>query len=172
VSKRDFHDVNKTNNQYTYGGSVHSKTSSLQVRSEWNPWVDYNLFKHNGKEMWASVTFVPTRQTTNTRTEAQIISRHQCSEFGWNGTSELIWPCSNRMARKCEQAWLSCYQDKQPIHVQRCTIPKEVSAPSSVGMEPLSWLVAVKTEWQGIVSKRDFHDANKTNNKCTYRDTD
>jgi hypothetical protein len=106
--------------------------------------------------MWASVTFMSTRQT-NPRTKIQLSQQRQFSEFARNWTRELTEPCSNRMARKCEQAWHSCQQDK-PIHVRSTSLVKDVSSPSSLGMEPVSWLYPVqKIEWQGNVSKQAWH---------------
>jgi hypothetical protein len=118
--------------------------------------------------MWAGVTFMPTRQT-HPRTDIQESQRSKFSEFARNGPCELIRPCSNRTASKCEQAWHSYEQDKR-MHVQSHSPVNDVSSPSSLGMEPLSWLDPVqKIEWQGNVSKREMH-ANKTN-ESTYRAT-
>ena len=116
--------------------------------------------------MWASVTFMPTRQT-NPRTEPQFIQRRQCSEFAGNGTREFIRNCSNRMERKCEQARHSLEKDKS-IHVQRYNVVNDVSAPSLLGMEPVSWFQPVQIEWwQANVSKHDIHM--KKTNQSTYR---
>jgi hypothetical protein len=125
----------------------------------------FDLIKQNGEEMWANVTIMRTRQT-NARTEPKRSQRRQCSEFARNRPSELIRICSNTMARKCEQAWHSCEQDK-PFHVLSDRIINPVSAPSSLGIDPVSWLVPNGTELQGNVSKRDIY-ANKTNQQCTY----
>jgi hypothetical protein len=85
-----------------------------------------------------------TRQT-NQRTEPQISQQRQFSEFARNGTFESIVFCSNRMARKCEQAWHSFQRDK-PIHVPRSSRVNDVSSPSSLRIDPVSRLRAVQTE--------------------------
>jgi hypothetical protein len=136
VSNRDIH-MNKKN-QCTYGATVKSMCSVVWVRSEWNPWVDFHLTEQNGKEVWASVTLTRTRWT-NARTEPQESQCGQFSEVARNGTRELIFIWRNRMARKCEQAWHS-YEQDIPIHVPSLSIFNEGSSPSSLGMEPVSWL--------------------------------
>jgi hypothetical protein len=115
--------------------------------------------------MWASVTLMPSRHT-NPHTEFQAKQRSQFSEFARNRTRMLIINCSNRMARKCEQRWHS-YEQDPPIHVRRWRKLNDVSSPSSLGMEPVSWLFSDRIEWQGNVSQRDIH-ANKRN-PSTYR---
>jgi hypothetical protein len=72
------------------------------------------------------------------------------------------------VARKCELEWQSYEQDK-PIHVPSHSTVNNVSAPSSLGIELVSWLYSDETEWQGNVSKRDIH-GDKTN-QSTYRAT-
>jgi hypothetical protein len=125
VSKRGIHAANKTN-QCTYGGRVESTTSVLRVRLELNRWVDYILMEQNGQQMWASVTFMPTRKP-NPRTEVQLRQRRQCSEFARNWPREFIVICSNRMARKCEQAWHWC-----PQKINQCTYGGTVESTTSV----------------------------------------
>jgi hypothetical protein len=118
--------------------------------------------------MWASgVTFMRTRKT-NGRTKGQFSQRLQCSEFDRNWSRKLIIIWSNKLARKCEQAWQSSEQDK-PMHVRRCSIVNDVSAPSSFGIEPVSWSESVQIEWQGNVSKRDFHANKRQTNARTER---
>ncbi len=53
----------------------------------------YIRMEQNGKEMWASMTFIRTRQT-NPHTEPQISQRSTFFEFPRNGTHELIIICS------------------------------------------------------------------------------
>jgi hypothetical protein len=120
------------------------------------------------KEMWASGPFIRTR-LMNPRTEIQLNQQRQITEFAWNGTRELIIPCTNRMARKCEQALYS-YKNDNPIHAPRSRLFNEVSAPSSLGMEPERWLgpFPVQIEWPENVSKRNIY-AKKTK-QSTYRD--
>jgi hypothetical protein len=116
ASKHDIH-ANKTD-QSLYRAPAQSTKQVLQLCLELlNPWVDYNLMEQNGKEMWASMTFIRKRQT-DPRTEQQRSQRRQFSKFARNWTRELIIICSNRMARMCEQAYNPRDQDK-PIHVQR-----------------------------------------------------
>jgi hypothetical protein len=103
--------------------------------------------------MWARVTFMPTRHI-NPRTEKQIIQRCQCSEFARNGTGELIFNCSNKMVRKCEQAWHSCQQDTS-IHVLRSSRVNDVRSRRPLGMEPVRSLDPVQIEWQG--SEQAWH---------------
>jgi hypothetical protein len=137
-------------------------------RSDWGRQSNhFHLIEQNGKQMWASVTFMQTRQS-NARTENQKIQRRQCSEFARNGTRDSIISCSNRMASKCEQVWHSCQQDN-PMHVPRISTSNDASAPISLGIEPVSWLYSVQIEWQRSVSKHDIH-TNKRN-QFTYRDT-
>jgi hypothetical protein len=145
---------NKTN-QSTYWASVESTRSVLRVRPELNLWVDYTLFKENGKEMWARVTFIVTSQT-NARTGIQLSQQGKFPEFARNWPRELIIIWSNRMMRKCEQGWHSCQQDKAS-HVQSHIAFNDVSSPSSLGMVPESRFSSVQIEWQGNVSKRDIH---------------
>jgi hypothetical protein len=129
-----------------------SSPSSLGMEPvSWFPSV-----QKNGKEMWAIVPLIRTTRPTTPRTERQCSQKCQASEFSRNGTRELIFICSNRMARKCEQAWHSYEQEDKPIHVQRKRAINDVSSPSSLGMEPVSRLSAVQIEWQGNVSKRDI----------------
>jgi hypothetical protein len=118
--------------------------------------------------MWASVSFIRIRQT-NPRTERQESQQRQFFEFDRNWTRELIIIWSNRMARACEQACHSYEQDK-PIHVLRYSWVNNVSSPSWLGIEPVSWLSSDGREWQGHVSKRDIH-MNKTNHQSTYWET-
>jgi hypothetical protein len=120
--------------------------------------------------MWASVTFIRTRGPINPRTEQQCSQSRGLSEFTRNGTHELIIIWCNRMARKCEQSWHSCKQEVPPIHVLSHSVVNELSSPSSLAMEPVSWLSSVQIEWQGNVSKRAIHTNNKTH-KSTYRAT-
>jgi hypothetical protein len=49
------------------------------------------------------------------------------------------------MARKCEQPWHSCQQDNT-THVQRISAVNNVSSPSSIGIEPVSWLPTVQID--------------------------
>jgi hypothetical protein len=158
---------NEEDNQSTYRISGLPTTSVLRVRLEWNPWVDWGLTEYNGKEMWASVTFIGTRQT-EPRTERQRSQQRQFSEFARNGTRELIISWWNRMVRKCEQAWHSNEQDRR-THVPSHSSVNEAISPSSLGVEPVSWLVADWTEWQGNVSKLKIHK-NKIH-QSTYRAT-
>jgi hypothetical protein len=79
------------------------------------------------------------KRKNNARTEEQVIQQRQFSELARNWTGELIIICSNRMVRKCEQASHSCERDK-PMHVRRYSRVNKVSAPSSLGIFPLSWL--------------------------------
>jgi hypothetical protein len=56
-------------------------------------------------------------------------------------------------------------KQRRSLFVSEC----DVSSPSSLGMEPVSWLKTAQIEWkQGNVSKRDIH-ANKTH-QSTYQD--
>ncbi len=130
------------------------------------------LIKQNGKQMWASVTSIWTRQK-NPRTKIQASRQLQISKFAWNWTRESITTWLNRMvASKCEHAWQSSKQEK-PIHIPSHSWANDQSSPSSpslVGIEPVSWLEFVQTEWQRNVSKRDIC-ANKTN-QSTYGATD
>jgi hypothetical protein len=102
----------------------------------WN-WTR-ELIKLNGKEMWASMTFIRTSQT-NPRAEPQRSQQGKFSEFARNWTRELIKICSNRMARKCEHGWHSCQQDK-PMYIRNHSSVNNVPSPSSLGIEPVSWL--------------------------------
>ncbi len=52
-------------------------------------------------------------------------------------------------------------KQEKPIHVPSDRLVNDVSAPSSVGIEPVSRLYADQTEWQQNVSRRQVH-ANKT----------
>jgi hypothetical protein len=79
--------------------------------------------------------------------------------------SQIILLWCNRMASKCEQAWHSCQQDK-PIHVPSHSKVNDLSSPRLLGIEAVSWLSSVRTEWQANVSKRDIH-TNKIN-QSTY----
>jgi hypothetical protein len=97
-------------NKFTYEVPIESTLSVLRVPSELNPWDDSQLTEQNGKKMWASVTFMRTRQT-NPRTEKQWSQRRHFSEFARNGTRELILSWWKRMELKCEQAWHSYEQD-------------------------------------------------------------
>jgi hypothetical protein len=115
--------------------------------------------------MWASVTIMRTRQT-NARTEKQPSQRGKFSEFARNWPRELIIIWSNRIARKCERAWYLYEQDK-PMHVRRYRWVKDVSSPSSLGINPVSWFWSDQAEWQANVCKRGNH-ANKRK-QCTYR---
>jgi hypothetical protein len=116
--------------------------------------------------MWARVTFIRTRRHINPRTEPHASQRCQFSKFARNVSRKLIIIYSNIMARKCEQGWHSYEQDK-PIHVQSHRPVNDVSFPSSLGMEPVSWLSAVQIEWQENVSKPSIH-TNKKTHQSTY----
>jgi hypothetical protein len=117
--------------------------------------------------MWESVSFIRTRQT-NPRTEIQSSQRRQFFEFDRNWTRKAINIWSNRMARTCEKACLSCQQDK-PIHVPRYSRVNDVSSLSSIGIEPVSRLESDQVEWQRHVSKRDM--LTTIINQYPYRDT-
>jgi hypothetical protein len=118
------------------------------------------------RKMWASMTVIRPRQT-NPRTERQPSQQRQVSELARNWTRELIISWWKRMARKCEQACHS-YKQGKPIHVQSTSWFNNVRSPSSIGIEPVSWLKPDQIEWKGNVSKRVIH-MNKTN-QSTYRD--
>jgi hypothetical protein len=126
-------------------------------------------------EMWARKRDIHANKTRQTRTDGQPNQQGKCSEFARNCTRELISTCSNnRMARKwCEQAWRHSCQQEKPIHVRTYSSVNSVSSPSSLGMEPVSRLPTVRTEWQGNVSKRDNIHTNKTRqtNQSTYGDS-
>jgi hypothetical protein len=118
----------------------HSKVNDVSAPSSlgMEPVSPLKPVQREWQDMWASVTFMPTRQT-NPRTEPQQSQRRQFPEFARNWTRELIINCSNRMAGKCELAWHSCQQDT-PIHVPRFSVVNDVSSPSSLGIEPVTWL--------------------------------
>jgi hypothetical protein len=125
------------------------------VQIEWPA----NVSKHN----------IHTNKKNHPRTEIQLSQPQKFCEFARNGTRELIMICSNRMARKCEQAWHPYKKDK-PIHVPSHSSVNDVSSPSSLGIWPVSWLYSDGTEWQGTVSKRGIHK--NEINQSTYRNPD
>jgi hypothetical protein len=117
--------------------------------------------------MWAGVPFIRTRQI-NPRTEPQLSQRRQCSEFARNGSRQLIIICTNRMARKCEQAWHDYKQDT-PIHVPRSSRVNDASRPSSLRMELESWLFPVqigKKMWASVPFIRTRQTNARTEIQC------
>jgi hypothetical protein len=74
----------------------------------------------------------------------------------WSVEINRIW-----QGTRCEQAaWHSFIhsheQDKpnQSIHVPNERSINNVISPSSLGMEPVSWLYPIRTEWQGTICEQ------------------
>jgi hypothetical protein len=124
----------------------------------------------------SSLGMEPVRRLRSVRTEWQgnvskrgIHTNKTHQSTYWDtlqSTTSVVWVRSewnprvdynlmNRMARKCEQAWYSCQQDK-PIHVRSPREVNDVNFPSSLGMEPvMSGLPADRIEWQANVIEQN-----------------